>query len=243
MESELLLARTEDILTATFRTDKPNFFGFLSLEESALVKKFLDNRNIRYMFYGGNDNAQRVMLCCLPQWLDTPEFPITAITFTYRTTDELHHRDFLGSLMGLGLKRETVGDILIEKGRAVVFLKEDIADYVLENLTKVGRTGVTANVGFSLPLPETENLKLNTDTVASCRLDCVVSACAACSRNTANQLIETGLVSVNSVVCQKPTKIITDGDVLSIRRKGKFKIISTQNKTKKDRVVLNYYSY
>ncbi len=243
MESELLLARTEDTLNATFRTDKPNFLGFLSVEEATLVKRFLDNRNAKYIFYGGEHSAQRVMLCCLPEWLDAPSFPITSITFLYRPSDELRHRDFLGSLMGLGLKRETVGDILIEKGRAVVFLKDDIADFVLENLSKVGRIGVTANKGFSYPLPETDSLKDYTVTVASCRLDCVVSACASCSRNTATELIENGLVSVNSVMCQKPTKLIVNGDVLSVRRKGKFQIISTDNKTKKDRIILNYKSY
>lgn len=243
METELLLARTKDSLIAAFRTERPSFLGFLSVEEAAFVKNFLDNRNAKYQLYGGEHNAQRVMLCCLPEWSDNVYFPITAVTFSYRTADELRHRDFLGSLMGLGLKRETIGDILIEKGRAVVFLKDDIADFVIQNLTKVGRTGVTAKLGYTQPLPETDNLKDNTVTVASCRLDCVVSACASCSRNTANELIENGFVSVNSVICQKPTKLIVNGDVLSVRKKGKFQIISTDNRTKKDRIILNYKSY
>ncbi len=195
------------------------------------------------MFYGGEHDAQRVILCCMPDWMDSVNFPITALTFTFRSIDDLRHRDFLGSLMGLGLKRETIGDILIEKGRAVVFVKDDIAEYILKNVSKVGRIGVTVKTGYYLPLPTVEELKENTVTVSSCRLDCIVSACASCSRNTANEMIESGLVSINSVICQKTVKQVINGDILSIRHRGKFKIISADEKSKKDRIILKYKSY
>ncbi|MBR3908358.1 MAG: hypothetical protein IKJ50_01400 [Clostridia bacterium] len=243
MDNELLLARVSDAFEASSTCNKPQFFGFLSLEESVLAQNFLENRNANYLFYGGFENSVRKVLCCMPDWCENPPFPITALTLNYRTTDDLRHRDFLGSLMGLGLKRETVGDILIEKGRAVVFLKTEIADYVVQNLSKVGRVGVTIQKGYDLPLPKTEDLKENTVSVASCRLDCIVSACALCSRLTAATLIESGLVAVNSQTVQKVTKIIADGDVLSVRHKGKFQVISTNKRTKKGRVVLSYKSY
>lgn len=243
MDNELLLARVSDAFEASLTCNKPQFFGFLSLEESVLVQNFLENRNANYLFYGGFENSVRKVLCCMPDWCENPPFPVTALTLNYRTADDLRHRDFLGSLMGLGLKRETVGDILIEKGRAVVFLKTEIADYVVQNLSKVGRVGVNIQKGYDLPLPKTEDLKENTVSVASCRLDCIVSACALCSRLTAATLIESGLVAVNSQTVQKVTKIIADGDVLSIRHKGKFQVISTNKRTKKGRVVLCYKSY
>ncbi|MBE6787130.1 MAG: hypothetical protein E7537_02150 [Ruminococcaceae bacterium] len=240
MESELLLARVSDTLNSCRLNNKPKFFGFLSLEESVLVDNFLKNRCDNYCFFGGTQDAQRVYLCCYPEWTDKPVFPIDALTFNFRKIDELSHRDFLGALMSLGLKRETVGDILIEKGRAVVFFSADVTEYVLKNISKVGRIGVTVTKGFDLPLPQTDKMLEKCVTVASLRLDCVVSAVANISRNSANEFIENGLVSVNSVVCQKPTKLISENDVLSVRHKGKFKILSCNGHTKKDRIVLQF---
>ena len=243
MENELLLARTKDTIDSVFYTDRPKYLGFLSVEEAAFVRKYLENHNIKHSFFGGADDCERVFLGCFPEWMQQSDFPITAITFTYRTVDVLRHRDFLGALMALGIKREAIGDILIEQGRAVIFFSGEIADYVLNNLEKVGNVGVTGVIGFLDDLPCRDNLKENTVTVASLRLDCVVSALANCSRNTACGFIESGLVAVNSVVCQKTTKILSFGDILSVRHKGKFKITSTDKKTKKDRTVLVYKSY
>ncbi len=243
MESELLLARVDDTLNASILNNRPKFLGFLSKEESVLVDNFLKKRNARYCFYGGEHSAQRVFLCCYPDWMDKPSFPIKAITFTYRAVDNLRHRDYLGALMSLGLKRETIGDILIEKGRGVVFLAEEIEDFVLRNLTKIGKVGVTATKGYTSPLPESDVLTEKTAIISSLRLDCVVSAIANFSRNTANEYIENGLVSINSIVFQKSTKLVNNGDVITIRHKGKFQIISTDKKTKKEKTVLKFNSF
>lgn len=245
MDSEFIFARVEDLFQLSATHNKAKFLGFLSKEEAVSVKKFIYSRRsqIKYSFFGGYESAQRVFLACYPEWLEVPDFPITAVTVNFRKTDKLRHRDFLGSLMALGIKREAVGDILIDVGRAVIFLSSDIEDYVVQNLNTVGRIGVLPTVGYDFPLPETESLFEKTVTVASLRIDCVVSACANCSRNTANGFIENGFVSINSVICQKNTKLITSGDVISIRHKGKFEIISSDKKTKKERTVLVYRSY
>lgn len=206
MDTDLLLARLNDTVNAVYKTDSPKFLGFFSAEEAVLISNWLKNRNVRFSLFGGFCEAQRIMVCCLPEWCDNPSFPIDAVTITFVPSFELTHRDFLGSVLGLGLKREAVGDILIEHGRAVLFLSRDISKYVLENLNKVGRCGVKLAKGYDLPLPNAAVMRENTVTVASLRLDCVVSAFANCSRNTAVELIENGLVSVNSVVTQKTPK-------------------------------------
>lgn len=243
MQSDLLIARVEDTIEAAFRTDKPKFLGFLSCEEAVLVERFLENQKVTYSFYGGEHSAQRVMMGCFPDWVKERKFPITAITIRYRLADVLKHRDILGALMGLGLTRESVGDILIENGRAVIFLSEDIVKYVLENLQKVGRVGVVSETSYISPLPQAQQSRLLSATVASCRLDGVVSAFCNLSRNTANEYIAGGLVSVNSVQCIKATKAIQNGDIISVRRKGKFQVLSTENRSKKDRVIISYKSY
>ncbi|MBQ4118879.1 MAG: hypothetical protein IJD45_00640 [Clostridia bacterium] len=243
MDTNILLPRIKDTVDTVFRTDKPKFLGFLSVEEAAFTKKYLTNQNVKFTFFGGAENCERTYLGCFPQWLDEPQFPITALTFTFRDVDTLRHRDFLGALMALGLKRETVGDILIEKGRAVVFLNKDIADFVAKNLTKIGNVGVSAEFFHLQNLPKRDSLVEASATVASLRLDCVVSVLANCSRKTAVSMIESGLVSVNSVITEKSTKLISDGDVLAVRHKGKFIIASTDKRTKKDRIVLVYNKY
>lgn len=243
MESEILIARINDTFEIAHRTSKPKFFGFLSREEAAMAQKTLENRNADFCLFGGYEGAQRVMLGCMPNWCDNAEFPITAVTFFYRTADELHHRDFLGGLMSLGITRESVGDILVENGRAVVFLKSEILPFVMGNINKIGRVGVSLRQGFDYPLPEGDKLVSMSVTVPSLRLDCVVSALAGVSRSKADGLICLGNVSVNSVVCEKSTKQITDDDVISIRTKGKFIIESTSGKTKKDRIILKFKKY
>jgi RNA-binding protein YlmH len=243
MESQILIARISDTAEICERTNKPKFFGFLSPEQTVLADKFLENRKLNYRFFGGFCEAQRVMLGCFPDWAEELSFPICAVTFTFRKTDSLSHRDFLGALMALGIKRETIGDILVEEGRAVVFLADDIKKFVLTQISKIGRVGVTLSEGFCEPLPQASKLVNATDTVASNRLDCIVSALAHVSRGKAVEFIENSFVSVNSVVCEKTTKIVSCDDIVTIRGKGKFIITALNEKTKKQRTVLEFKKY
>lgn len=243
MDNELLKARIFDTADICEKTNRPKFLGFLSQEESILVKRTLENRGIDFLLFGGYEDSQRVMLGCFPEWDSQKDFPIVSLTFKYRVSDKLCHRDFLGSLMGLGITRESVGDILIEDGRAVVFVTEDIANYVSSQIEKVGRVGVEIIKGFSEPLPLKGELALFEGTIASARLDCVVSELCNVSRGAALQKIEDGAVSVNSVVCEKATKLVVSGDAVTVRGKGKFIISSLEGKTRKNRIVLKYQKY
>ncbi len=243
MTTDLLIARIEDTAAISEKTQKPKFLGFLSHEESALAKDVLKNRAIRFDFFGGYKGAQRVILGAFPEWVTEPEYPICAITFGFRKSDTLRHKDFLGSLMALGLKREAVGDILIEEGRAVAFVLEEICEFIISQITTIGRTGVTLTKGFSEPLPKEDVLEDFSVTIASQRLDCVVSALAGVSRSQAAAIIAEGRVSVNSAIVEKATKSVTDGEVISIRGKGKFIISSLLDKTRKNRIILKYKKY
>ncbi len=243
MEERLFYARIDDTVQISERTNKCKYMGFLSLEQSAAAKAYLDKCNVRYGFFGGYDDAQRVMLGCFPEWASGEDYPISAVTFSYRKADNLTHRDFLGSLMGLGLTREAVGDILVEEGRAVAFLSDEIADYVISQLSKIGRTGVTVKKGYEGKLPQSGTLADFSSTVASLRLDCVVSALAGFSRSDANEKIGQGFVSVNSFITEKNTLTVNEGDVIAVRGKGKFIIGALDGRTRKDRVVLNYKKY
>lgn len=243
MDSELLTARITDTAEICRKTLKPKFLGFLSPEEAASAKHILKNTDIRTEYCGGFDGAVRVMLGCFPDWLEGSDFPIAALTFNYRKDDELKHRDFLGSLMALGIKRETVGDILTEPGRAVAFVTEDMADYIKSQITKIGRTGVTVKAGFTLPLPKGDELKAFTVTASSDRLDCVISALCGLSRAKASEAVNNGAVSVNSAQIFKITKSLSNGDVINVRSKGKYVIDSLDGRSKKDKIIIEYRKY
>lgn len=243
MDSDLIIARIDDTVNICQRTNKPKFLGFLSCEEAVLVQKYLEKRDLSFGFGGGYENPQRVLLGCFPEWMDYEEYPITAVTFKFRKSDSLGHRDVLGSLMALGIKRESVGDILIDEGRAIVFVIKDIAEFVITQTEKIGRVGVTAELGYTGQLPKQSALAEFTDTIASARLDCVVSSVASLSRGAAAEKITAGLVCVNSVVCEKITHNVNNGDIITVRGKGKFILSSIDGKTRKNRVILQYKKY
>lgn len=240
METELFKARLQDIVGITVKNSKPKFLGFLSLSETALAKELLMNAECRIMFYGGYDGAERVMLGCFPEWAEESNFPIKALTFKFRECDNLSHRDFLGSLMSLGIEREAVGDILVEKGRAVVFVTDELCEYIKTQITKIGRIGVNIYDGYDEPLPISDTLEEFTETVASERLDCVIASLCGFSRTKALEVLNAGLVSVNSVTVLKPTKTVFAGEVISVRKKGRFIIDSLDGRTKKNRIVIKY---
>lgn len=241
MDIELLPARVADLRQLCDKTNSPKFIGFLTSDEVsvALKQTKFDNCSL----YGGYDSAERVMLAVLPDWCENVIFPITAITFTYRTCDILSHRDFLGALMALGIARETVGDILVEDGRAVIFVTNDVSKFVFTQIKKIGNVGVTLSEGFCEPLPQNGKKQSFAVTVASTRLDCVVASICGISRKVAGEKIADGLVSVNSVCTTKITANIVAGCNITVRKKGKFQITSCDEYSKKGRIILKYDKY
>lgn len=243
METELLLARIRDTAEICLKTSRPKFLGFLSSAEAVLAEQTLKTFAVDFSLFGGYESAERVMLGCFPEWDTDKGYPIAAVTFKFRNGAELTHRDFLGSLMALGIKRETVGDILIEEGRAVAFVSEEIRGYIKTQVTKIGREGVAVEEGYSLPLPVSDTLTPFSDTAASERLDCIIAALCGFSRGKASEVLNLGLVTVNSVVTTKPTKTVSAGDIISVRGKGRFVIDTLDGRTKKNRIIINYRKY
>ena len=243
MDIALLTARIRDISDRAQKTDSPQFLGFLSEDSAQIAADMLKNSNLKFSFYGGYEEAKRVYLACLPDWCENVEYPISALTLKYNKAYSLSHRDFLGAVIALGIDRDKIGDILIDSGRAVMFISREIAPFVKEQLEKVGRVGVTAEDGFCPPLPVISLKKEFSDTIASARLDCVVAAICSVSRNTALELINDSRVIVNSFTQQKATSKVSSGDTVSVRGKGKFEILSADEFSKKGRIILKYTKY
>ncbi len=236
-------AKVSDAIKQSEIKSVPKFCGFFSASEKAEILPLL--KGVKHGFFGGYDEAERTVLLICPEWLEieNAEYPINALTFLFRKQDKLSHRDFLGSLMALGIKRNTVGDILVEEGRAVVFLLSEISEYVVGQIEKIGRVGVEIKAGFECPLPGMSGFIEETRTVASLRLDCVVSALSGKSRNASAELINAGLVALNSVAALKPTATVKNLDAIAIRGIGKFIIVSSDDLSKKGRIILKWKKY
>ena len=142
-EEEMLLVRVCEKLDTAVQRDIPAATNFLSKREQMLVCEVLRGAPIR--FFGGLSTAEREISCYLPDyldedWLTGEDGPVAAVRAAFFERDSLSHRDFLGALMGCGIKRETVGDIYVATGRCDFLVTRDILPYVLQNLTDAGRT-------------------------------------------------------------------------------------------------------
>lgn len=240
-EDKLLTRRVQDAILCASERHRSKFIGFLDEHRLSLAIKTVEAEGYRnYLSWGGYSSATRCIFGVFAPYEqpDEAQFPLCALRLSYRRAAALTHRDFLGCLMNLGIKRESVGDILVGEGSTTVFLHEDICRYVTEQLFKVGGEGVKAQV---VPVGEIEYTPQFTelrDTVASPRIDCVVSSLAGVSRSTAADMILQGLVSLNHLQCTRVADEVEAADVISIRGKGKFIIDSIDTKTRKGRIIM-----
>lgn len=231
-EDKLLLSKAYDAIELSERTGCPRFFGFLNEHELSYLRANISpKRDVTW--FGGYPNAVRVMLGAAAEEYS---FPIVALQFSYKPEFDLRHRDFLGALTALGLRRDTIGDILCEQGRAVVFVRDDIADYVLSQVDKIGRVGVRITYAdlTDLPVPDdTEELSM---TVSSLRLDAFVAAVTNLSRDKAARLIRSELVMVDHVVSADVSKPLSEGVTVTIRKYGKYVLSANLGETRKGRL-------
>jgi len=246
-EDRMLFARIYDRLMGAEQKNIPGVTCFLAPREQVLTKRLLPHLDLQ--FFGGAPEAERAVCCWLPEyldqeWLSGEDGPIAAVRATFFEKDKLTHRDFLGSLMGCGIKRETVGDIYVGEGTCDFLVTREILPYVLDNLISAGRTKLHLE---EIPLDQLAGpqltLKEIRDTVSSLRLDSIVGSGFNMARGKAAALIETGKVSLNDLPCIKPDKLVAEGDKISARGFGKLVLSQVGGKTKKDRISILIEKY
>lgn len=241
----------QNIMTATM---------FLDLSQRTAAEAFCrKEKTIQYAFYGGYRDAERVVAVFLPDYIDINEesdivdyfaqdregCPLALIKATaQKGSRTLTHRDYLGSLLALGIKREVIGDILVSDREAYIFILQEMAEFLLLNYSKAGRTNLMLTqvppedaVSFE---PRTE---LKTDTVASLRLDSVVASAFGLSRTKADEAIRSGLVFVNSLEETKADSRLQEKDKLVLRGQGKVIIESIGGRSRKDKIHITYKKY
>ncbi len=243
---ERLLARVLDKLDLCRRRSIPACTGFLSPGERAAAEGLIAaSGHPAHLFFGGYEGAERTVCAFLPDWLEGEDWragedcPVTALHCTFREEEELSHRDFLGSIMGLGITREKIGDILVGRGGADVLVLRELEPYLLQNLDGAGRARLKVSplsLGELVP-PEVKRETVR-DTVSSLRLDAVAAAAFRLSRSKAAELIAAGRVALNYKECLKVDRPVAEGDVLSCRGLGKCAVKELPGLSKKGRIMI-----
>ena len=246
-EDKVLLAKVWDKIQSGIRKNIPANTAFLSPRELEMTRYLFGDFDGLFAF-GGYENAERKMLVYLPDYLEesalSDNAPLTCVRASFYEGDALSHRDFLGALMGAGIARETVGDICVGNGSCDFFVTEEIAPYLLQNFTSAGRTKLKLQeislTDAQIPQPEILELK---DTLASLRLDSVISTGFRIPRSSASQCVCSGRVTVDGLPCEKPDKQVDEGATVSVRGMGKCKLWSVDGQTKKGRISVIIHRY
>ena len=231
---------------------------FMDLRQGSLIKNFLNNNSNKYVLYGGYREAERKIVIFFPEYveydnrMDCEDFfrengeynPIRILRVIKKGKKQLNHRDYLGSLLSIGIKREVIGDILVRDDGADIFVLEEIAEYINYNYIQAG------NVSLSSEILKTEEVLIAVTNkeeklgfVSSLRLDNLVSTVFKVSRSVASDSIKKGLIFIDGVQILKVDKIIAPETKIVFRGKGKVVLVEIVGMTKKERVQIKWNVY
>ena len=256
-EKEILISKALDKKRQSADNSMMTHINFLSLDEISIVKT-TDREYNEYtdvFYYGGYADSERQMAVFVPKFFGISDIgvfmrdneednPICLVRLKKDKFTNLSHRDYLGAIMGLGLKREMVGDIKVTDEGADVFCLKSAAEFICDNLKKSGRGSVAGEI---LPVAEfnsaDDKFELCFATVASLRLDGVISAFFNLSRSAAAETVNKGLVYVNSSQCLKCDYSLKEGDKIVLRGKGKTVLSEVKGASKKGKLKIEYKRY
>ena len=247
-EERLLLARVLDRQRQTEQKNVPSHTGFLSPAEQAVSADLLMAAAPgQGILFGGYEGAERKLWAFLPDWLDEElwregeDCPVAALSVSVPSLANLTHRDYLGSLMGLGITREKLGDIILTDHGAQLLVLRETLPILLSQWEKAGRYPVTLT---SIPLsdltPAPGEVKHIRATAASLRLDAVLAAGFSIPRSRAAELIRAGRVAVDHCPVEKPDRSVEAGAVLTCRGLGKCVLTAAGGQSKRGRTVLEF---
>ena len=247
-EEKMLLSKLWDKIQTGLRRGIPASTGFLSPSEQPSAKVLVGDLPGLFAF-GGYADAERKMLIFLPEYLDGTyldgeDSPVVCLHAEFYQGDTPTHRDFLGALMGSGVAREAVGDICVGSGCCDFFVTEQIAPYLLQNFTGAGRTKVRLSKislqDVTIAPAQTKEIR---DTLASLRLDSVISSGFRIGRSLAVDYVTAGKTSIDGLPCEKPDKPVEEGQKISIRGLGKILLSQVNGQTKKGRIGVTILRY
>lgn len=253
-EDRLLIAKVLDKMEFAKSKNKITNTDFLDLYQKNLVQKLLNSiRCENYLFFGGNDNTERKVVIFYPEKLEKQFveknynniMQIVEIILPNELQGSYTHRDYLGGLMKLGIKREKIGDIIVFNEGANIIVLNEILDFVNSNISSLTRFG--KSLIKTKKIEELHKQEIKTEEiqiiVSSLRLDNIVSELAKTSRTKAEEIINSGRVFVNFENVIKDSKTLKEADIITIRGKGRFKILEVMGNTKKGRFIIKVEKY
>ena len=251
-DSQMLLRHFQDLSRAASQKNYVTYTDFLNLNELSLLQEHARSLSGAFLLSGGRESSERQVACFLPDrsFLEEREeisFPICCIHISLpgvkfaRTA--LSHRDYLGAILGLGVDRSKIGDIIVEDEGAYFFCISNIASFLIEELRQVGRQSVSCEVvKAEEALGEARQEEIRT-TVSSCRLDALIGAVFRTSRKLSQELIESGRVYSNARQILSSHYMPEEGDIISVRGYGKFLYAGNTGQNKKGRVQIRLLKY
>lgn len=248
-EERMTLARVLDRMERAQSRSIPCATQFLSPAQRAAVEPLLAAcGHPRHLFHGGYQGAERTVCVFLPDWQEPDDWDaseeLAAIEAVFPPNAELTHRDLLGGLMGIGLTREKVGDIIVLEGRAQIAALKEAAPIILSQFDQAGRYRLKLReISLADLSPTPVQVKLVKDTVATLRLDAVLSSGFSIARGKAADLIAGGKVSVNHRECLKSDKTVAEGDILTCRGLGKCVLKTVGGQSRKGRIMIEMERY
>jgi len=239
-KENLSIAKVADKIKIYEKTGKIVTTNFLDPAEIMDVENLISK--LPNCCFGGFEKAERKIILFGTEDVEIAKEWITIIRI--ESNKELSHREVLGSILGLGIKRDVIGDILLKDNQADVMVEKKIAKYILHNLEKVGHEKVNIKLNTYEELLEVEEkAKEIKTTVASLRIDAIISSGIGVSREISTKLIQNQKVKLNYKLLENSSKKINVGDKISIRGYGRIELIEVLGETRKDRirVVLKRY--
>ncbi len=251
-EDIIFLQRLSDLALMSVERYTPSFTDFLDGRRLVLALQHLKGYDVRVVTSGGFCDAERKVVGIFPEdvygYADEDElvsmFEYKALYIAGSGFSKFTHRDVMGSVLSLGIKRDKIGDIYVEPSNTASYIVLDkvAADYLKTNLDFIARDKVTVSEieVDSLPVPERKYAVIS-GTVASERLDCIISLVTGLSREKSKTLITGGQVNVNHFEESRCDFVLSEGDILSVRGHGRFKIVEFPGVTRKgrDRVIIH----
>ena len=250
-EDKLILSKVFDKINFCENKNQIQTTDFLDMREQDLVEKFLNLQGFKnYLLFGGYENAERKILIIYPEKfrelinenrINFNEFiKVIRVNLPNENINEYEHKNYLGGLMKLQIRREKIGDIIVSDNGADIIISKDILKFLLENL--ISLTRFSKSDIQEIKLEDLRKIEVKKEefkiTVSSTRLDNIVSELAKCSRNKANELLMQERIFVNYECITKQTKEIKEKDKITIRGKGRFFIKEILGNSKKGKIII-----
>lgn len=247
-EEVMLQKRLVELSKIAYQRDIVTFSDFLNLNELNILHTIPKNElHTRYVTFGGYDYSERQMVAFLPDALCYEyEYPISILKISplqKKFSEKLSHRDYLGSILNLGIDRCKLGDILVEDEFAIIFVQESLKEFMIEEVTRIRHTAVMVTVLEKQEFFYRPKVETITGSISSVRLDSLLALAFHSSRSKLVAYIEGGKVFVNGKLTTSNGYQVKENDIISVRGLGRFRYKEMTSQTKKGRCFVTIELY